>query len=102
MAQRVSRAKQRIREAGATFSMPPPDEIDGRLRAVLHVLYLIFNEGYTTSSGAQINRTDLTGEAIRLTRQLHRVAARRRRGPGAAGADAADRGAPSRPRRRVR
>jgi len=73
MAQRVSRAKQRIREAGATFSMPPPDEIDGRLRAVLHVLYLIFNEGYTTSSGAQINRTDLTREAIRLTRQLHRV-----------------------------
>ena len=73
MAQRVSRAKQRIREAGATFSMPPPDEIDGRLRAVLHVLYLIFNEGYTTSSGAQINRTDLTWEAIRLTRQLHRV-----------------------------
>jgi RNA polymerase sigma factor (sigma-70 family) len=73
MAQRVSRAKQRIREAGATFSMPPPDEIDGRLRAVLHVLYLIFNEGYTTSSGTQINRTDLTREAIRLTRQLHRV-----------------------------
>ena len=73
MAQRVSRAKQRIREAGATFSMPPPDEIDGRLRAVLHVLYLIFNEGYTTSSGAQINRTDLTAEAIRLTRSLHRV-----------------------------
>ena len=73
MAQRVSRAKQRIREAGATFSMPPPDEIDGRLRAVLHVLYLIFNEGYTTSSGAQINRTDLTAEAIRLTRSLHRA-----------------------------
>jgi predicted RNA polymerase sigma factor len=73
MAQRVSRAKQRIREAGATFSMPPPDEIDGRLRAVLHVLYLIFNEGYTTSSGTQISRTDLTREAIRLTRQLHRV-----------------------------
>jgi RNA polymerase sigma factor (sigma-70 family) len=73
MAQRVSRAKQRIREAGATFSMPPPDEIDGRLRAVLHVLYLIFNEGYTTSSGTQINRTDLTREAIRLARQLHRV-----------------------------
>ena len=73
MAQRVSRAKQRIREAGATFSLPPPDEIDGRLRAVLHVLYLIFNEGYTTSSGAQINRTDLTREAIRLTRELLRV-----------------------------
>ena len=53
--------------------MPPPDEIDGRLRAVLHVLYLIFNEGYTTSSGAQINRGDLTREAIRLTRSLHQA-----------------------------
>jgi RNA polymerase sigma factor (sigma-70 family) len=75
MAQRVSRAKQRIREAGATFSMPPPKELGGRLRAVLHVLYLIFNEGYTTSSGTRINRTDLTAEAIRLTRELHRVRA---------------------------
>ena len=73
MAQRVSRAKQRIREAGATFSMPPAEEVDDRLRAVLHVLYLIFNEGYTTSSGSQINRADLTREAIRLTRELHRL-----------------------------
>jgi RNA polymerase sigma factor (sigma-70 family) len=73
MAQRVSRAKQRIREAGATFSMPPADEFDDRLRAVLHVLYLIFNEGYTASSGSQINRTDLTREAIRLTRELRRL-----------------------------
>ena len=73
MAQRVSRAKQRIREAGATFAMPPADVLEERLRAVLHVLYLIFNEGYTTSSGAQISRTDLTAEAIRLTRQLQRV-----------------------------
>ena len=73
MAQRVSRAKQRIREAGATFSMPPPDELGGRLRAVLHVLYLIFNEGYTTTSGDRVHRADLTAEAIRLTRSLHRV-----------------------------
>jgi RNA polymerase sigma factor (sigma-70 family) len=73
MAQRVSRAKQRIREAGATFSLPPAEEIEGRLRAVLHVLYLIFNEGYTTSSGIHINRTDLTREAIRLTRELRRL-----------------------------
>jgi predicted RNA polymerase sigma factor len=73
MAQRVSRAKQRIREAGATFSMPPAEEVDDRLRAVLHVLYLIFNEGYTTSSGTQINRTELTREAIRLTRELRRL-----------------------------
>jgi RNA polymerase sigma factor (sigma-70 family) len=73
MAQRVSRAKQRIREAGATFSMPPADELGERLRAVLHVLYLIFNEGYTTSSGTEINRADLTREAIRLTRELRRL-----------------------------
>jgi predicted RNA polymerase sigma factor len=73
MAQRVSRAKQRIREAGAAFSMPPAEELGDRLRAVLHVLYLIFNEGYTTSAGTQINRTDLTREAIRLTRELNRL-----------------------------
>jgi len=73
MAQRVSRAKQRIREAGATFSMPPAEELGDRLRAVLHVLYLIFNEGYTASAGTQINRTDLTREAIRLTRGLSRL-----------------------------
>jgi RNA polymerase sigma factor (sigma-70 family) len=72
MAQRISRAKQGIREAGATFSMPPALEIQERLRAVLHVLYLIYNEGYTTSSG-EITRTDLTHEAIRLIRQLYLV-----------------------------
>lgn len=73
MAQRISRAKQGIREAGATFSMPPPSEIDSRIRVVLHVLYLVFNEGYTTSSGGEITRTNLTHEAIRLTRELHLV-----------------------------
>jgi predicted RNA polymerase sigma factor len=73
MAQRISRAKQGIREVGATFSLPPPSEIESRLRVVLHVLYLIFNEGYTTSSGDEITRTDLTHEAIRLTRELHLV-----------------------------
>jgi RNA polymerase sigma factor (sigma-70 family) len=73
MAQRISRAKQGIREAGATFSMPPPAEMESRLRTVLHVLYLIFNEGYTTSSGHQVTRTDLTHEAIRLTRELRLV-----------------------------
>jgi RNA polymerase sigma factor (sigma-70 family) len=73
MAQRVSRAKQRIREAAATFSMPPANELNQRLRAVLHVLYLVFNEGYTTAFGPEINRTDLTREAIRLTRALHRL-----------------------------
>jgi RNA polymerase sigma factor (sigma-70 family) len=73
MAQRISRAKQLIRDAGATFSMPPPGEAEDRLRAVMHVLYLIFNEGYTASSGEQISRTDLTREAIRLGRELLRL-----------------------------
>jgi RNA polymerase sigma factor (sigma-70 family) len=73
MAQRVSRAKQRIRDAGATFAMPPPGEVGDRLRAVCHVLYLIFNEGHTATTGGQASRTDLTREAIRLTRELHRL-----------------------------
>ncbi len=71
MAQRISRAKQGIRDAGATFAMPPPAEVDARLLAVRHVLYLIYNEGYTSTGGDAITRTDLTREAIRLTRQLH-------------------------------
>ena len=71
MAQRISRAKQRIRNAGARFEFPPdPAE---RLGVVLHVLYLIFNEGYTTSSGSVLHRVDLTTEAIRLARLLHRL-----------------------------
>ena len=71
VAQRISRAKQRIRATGAEFTMPPPDERGPRLAAVLQVLYLIFNEGYTASSGAALHRVELTAEAIRLTRQLH-------------------------------
>ncbi|HEX3649935.1 MAG TPA: sigma-70 family RNA polymerase sigma factor [Pseudonocardiaceae bacterium] len=73
MAQRISRAKQKVRTAGATFGLPPADELDERLRAVRHALYLIFTEGSTTSSGDRISRTDLTREAIRLTRELHRL-----------------------------
>ncbi|NEA29409.1 sigma-70 family RNA polymerase sigma factor [Actinomadura bangladeshensis] len=73
MAQRVSRAKQKIRSAGARFDLPPAGERDERLRAVLHVLYLIFNEGYTASSGPDLQRADLTAEAIRLARALHRL-----------------------------
>lgn len=73
MAQRISRAKQLIREAGATFSMPSPNEMEERLRAVMHVLYLIFSEGYTVSAGEALTRTDLTREAIRLTRELLRL-----------------------------
>ncbi len=72
VAQRISRAKQRIRATGGRFRMPPAGELEERLAVVLQVLYLIFNEGYTASSGAALNRVELTGEAIRLTRQLHR------------------------------
>ncbi|WP_207929352.1 DUF6596 domain-containing protein [Actinomadura sp. 6K520] len=71
LARRISRAKQRIRAAGGRFAMPPPGERDARVRAVLHVLYLVFNEGYTASSGPQLHRGELTGEAIRLARALH-------------------------------
>ncbi|HEU5155489.1 MAG TPA: sigma-70 family RNA polymerase sigma factor [Streptosporangiaceae bacterium] len=73
MAQRISRARQRIKAAGATFRLPPEDERADRLRVVLHVLYLIFNEGYTATSGPDLYRTELTGEAIRLTRLVHRA-----------------------------
>jgi RNA polymerase sigma factor (sigma-70 family) len=71
MAQRISRAKQKIKAAGATFALPPEPELGERLRVVLHVLYLIFNEGYTASSGTDLSRADLTREAIRLTRAVH-------------------------------
>lgn len=73
MAQRVSRAKQKIKATGARFAMPPPAERDERLRAVLHVLYLVFNEGYTASSGPELQRADLTAEAVRMARALHRL-----------------------------
>jgi RNA polymerase sigma factor (sigma-70 family) len=68
--QRISRAKARIRDTGAHFQMPTARESGRRLPAVLHVLYLIFNEGYTTTSGEVLHRVELTTEAIRLTRQL--------------------------------
>jgi predicted RNA polymerase sigma factor len=71
VAQRISRAKARIREAGTAFRPPTPAERQERLPAVLHVLYLIFNEGYTASTGPRLHRVELTAEAIRLTRQLH-------------------------------
>jgi RNA polymerase sigma factor (sigma-70 family) len=73
MAQRISRAKQTIRKAGATFSLPPPDEREERLRAVLHALYLMLTEGHTTTAGPVLQRHDLTGDALRLTRLLHRL-----------------------------
>ncbi|MFY1827358.1 RNA polymerase sigma factor [Myxococcus fulvus] len=71
MAQRISRAKQTIHASGVPFQKPTPDETEQRLGAVLHVLYLIFNEGYAATSGPQVLRADLSGEAIRLTRMLH-------------------------------
>jgi RNA polymerase sigma factor (sigma-70 family) len=73
MAQRISRAKQRIKAAGASFDLPPPAEQAERLGVVLHVVYLVFNEGYTATSGAQLVRAELTAEAIRLARELHRL-----------------------------
>jgi predicted RNA polymerase sigma factor len=68
MAQRISRAKAKIKSSGAPFALPPPDQLPERLRSVLHVLYLLFNEGYTTSGGPDLARADLSGEAIRLAR----------------------------------
>ena len=73
MAQRISRAKQTIKTSDVPFSMPTPEERPARLRTVLHVLYLIFNEGYTASSGPALQRSDLTAEAIRLTRAVHQL-----------------------------
>jgi RNA polymerase sigma factor (sigma-70 family) len=71
MAARISRAKQRIKAGGSSFSMPDGAEREQRLRAVLQVLYLIFNEGYTASSGSRLHRADLAAEAIRLARMVH-------------------------------
>ena len=73
MAQRISRAKQSIRDSGIPFQLPTAGERTERLRAVLHVLYLIFNEGYTSSGGAHLQRLELSSEAIRLTRLLRNL-----------------------------
>src|SRR5215469_10262387 len=73
MAQRISRAKQTIKVSGIPFGMPDAKESGGRLRSVLHVLYLIFNEGYTATSGPHLRRADLSREGIRLTRMALRL-----------------------------
>jgi predicted RNA polymerase sigma factor len=70
MAQRISRAKQSIRASGLPFRLPTKQERVQRLRAVLHVLYLIFNEGYTSSIGTDLQRPELSREAIRLARAV--------------------------------
>jgi RNA polymerase sigma factor (sigma-70 family) len=72
MAQRISRAKQTIKSSRVPFRMPTKREHAQRLAAVLHTLYLIFNEGYTSSIGADLHRAELSGEAIRLMRAIHR------------------------------
>jgi predicted RNA polymerase sigma factor len=73
MAQRISRAKQRIRASGVPFRLPMPDERPARQRQVLRVLYLIFNEGYASSSGGELHRPELSEEAIRLARMVQRL-----------------------------
>jgi RNA polymerase sigma factor (sigma-70 family) len=73
MAQRISRAKQTIKDAGSRFEPPPAGERAERLRVVLHVLYLIFNEGYAATSGPELQRHELTNEAIRLTRAVRNL-----------------------------
>jgi len=73
MAQRISRAKQRIKSSGVPFRLPTADEWTDRLRTVLHVLYLVFNEGYATTAGRDVHRADLCDEAVRLTRMVHRM-----------------------------
>jgi RNA polymerase sigma factor (sigma-70 family) len=71
LAQRISRAKQSIRASGVPFQMPTQEERASRLGSLLHVLYLIFNEGYTSSAGPDLIRSDLSREAIRLARAVH-------------------------------
>jgi predicted RNA polymerase sigma factor len=74
MAQRISRAKAKVKASDEPFALPSPEVRRERLRSVLHVLYLLFNEGYASSSGPDLARTDLSAEAIRLTRALHGAA----------------------------
>jgi RNA polymerase sigma factor (sigma-70 family) len=74
MAQRISRAKAKIKASGARFARPASKDFSERLAQVLHVLYLLFNEGYTTSSGPDLARADLSGEAIRLARATRAAA----------------------------
>jgi RNA polymerase sigma factor (sigma-70 family) len=73
LTRRISRAKQRIKDSGIPFALPPAGDRGQRLGAVLHVLYLIFNEGYASTSGPHLHRTELATEATRLARLIHRL-----------------------------
>jgi RNA polymerase sigma factor (sigma-70 family) len=73
MTRRITRAKQSIKDSRLPFRMPAADEREARLAAVLHVLYLVFNEGYAATAGPALHRVELSAEAIRLTRTLHRL-----------------------------
>ena len=74
MAQRISRAKRTIKSSGVPFRLPDTDELPARIALVLRVIYLVFNEGYASSAGSDLQRTDLSEEAIRLARMIARVA----------------------------
>ncbi|HZP03566.1 MAG TPA: RNA polymerase sigma factor [Terracidiphilus sp.] len=73
LAQRIVRAKAKIREASIPYEVPAPQELPERLDAVLQVIYLVFNEGYSAAAGTEVTRAELTGEAIRLGRLLARL-----------------------------
>ncbi|MGH3155495.1 MAG: RNA polymerase sigma factor, partial [Streptosporangiaceae bacterium] len=73
MTRRISRAKQTITASGVPFALPVKAQLNERLRSVLHVLYLIFNEGYASTSGPALQRAELSAEAIRLARLMHRL-----------------------------
>ena len=98
-AQRIVRAKNKIREAGIPYRVPRDADLPDRLASVLAVVYLVFTEGHTATSGEQLVREDLCAEAIRLGRLLVELHAGRARSAGAARPDAADRRASRRPRR---
>ena len=73
MTRRITRAKQAVEDSHQPFRMPSPEQQPARLQAVLHTLYLIFNEGYVATSGADLQRVELSSEAIRLTQMLRRL-----------------------------